>query len=281
DVAVAGRAVADVAHLVAELLENSTSFSPPDSAVVVSGAVTATGFVLAVSDQGIGMPVERIEEANQLLARPPLVGLALSRALGLHVVGSLAARHQITVELRPGAPLGLVALVTLPQSVLEPRATVAPQAPAFAPEVDQDGAPTPLGARRVVWRPDDEPPVEEWKREGMGRAEPDSPMEEPSSSPPPAEQVPLATRVPGQHLSHQPSAEAADADADDEADPLRPYRVHELLTRHAQGKRRGRSERDGAPNGAVMHDSETSAPDLPGSELDGPPLGGPSQEDTR
>src|SRR5204863_5157599 len=98
--AVSGRAVSDVAHLVAELLENATSFSPPDSAVVVSGAVTATGFVLAVSDQGIGMPLEQLAEANHLLANPPVVGLALSRALGLHVVGSLAARHHITVELR-------------------------------------------------------------------------------------------------------------------------------------------------------------------------------------
>ena len=65
---------------------------------------TATGFVLAISDQGIGMPPERIAEANELLAKPPVVGLALSRALGLHVVGSLAARHGIAVELRPGAP---------------------------------------------------------------------------------------------------------------------------------------------------------------------------------
>ncbi len=124
-----GRAVSDVAHLVAELLENATSFSPPDTAVVVSGAVTATGFVLAVSDQGIGMPVDRIAEANQLLAKPPIVGLALTRALGLHVVGSLAARHGITVELRAGAPLGTVALVGLPTSVLEPRAVPAPPPP--------------------------------------------------------------------------------------------------------------------------------------------------------
>ena len=78
DLAVSGRAVSDVAHLLAELLENATSFSPPDSAVVVSGAVGATGFVLAVSDQGIGMPPERVAEANHLLAKPPVVGLALS-----------------------------------------------------------------------------------------------------------------------------------------------------------------------------------------------------------
>ncbi len=177
DLAVSGRAVSDVAHLVAELLENATSFSPPDSAVVVSGAATASGFVLAVTDQGIGMPSDRIVEANTLLADPPMVGLALSRALGLHVVGSLAARHGITVELRPGSPVGLVALVTLPTSVLAstaappPAAPPAPPvAPVYAPEVDAEGEPTPLGARRVAWRPADEPPVEEWRREGLAGA---------------------------------------------------------------------------------------------------------------
>ena len=179
DLAVSGRAVSDVAHLLAELLENATSFSPPDSAVVVSGAVGATGFVLAVSDQGIGMPPERIAEANQLLAKPPVVGLALSRALGLHVVGSLAARHGIIVELRPGAPRGLVALVTLPTAVLEPRAVPAPpappQRPVYAPDPVGSGTDVPLGAQRVAWRPPDEPPVEQWRREGMGVPGPSGP----------------------------------------------------------------------------------------------------------
>jgi signal transduction histidine kinase len=306
DLSVSGRAVADVAHLLAELLENATSFSPPDSAVVVSGATTATGFVLAISDQGIGVPPERIREANDLLARPPVVGLALSRALGLHVVASLAARHGISVELRPGAPVGLVALVTLPETVLErARATVPPPPePLFAPDFGPDGAPAPLTTRRVAWRPPDEPPVEEWRREAepvgavvpdavtpeVGRLEdapvvpevvvpealvsevvvPEPTREAPAASeeqptvtepPPPAEShepgrpdpgsapgaadddfddAPLPTRVPGQHMSHQPLVDGDGPNLD--ADPLRPYRVHELLTRHDQGKRRGRSE---------------------------------------
>jgi hypothetical protein len=364
DLAVSGRAVSDVAHLLAELLENATSFSPPDSAVVVSGAVGATGFVLAVSDQGIGMPPERIAEANHLLAKPPVVGLALSRALGLHVVGSLAARHGILVELRPGAPRGLVALVTLPTAVLEPRAVPAPpapqQRPVYAPDPAGSGTDAPLGAQRVAWRPPDEPPVEQWRREGMGvpgtsgpgspdpfavppvdraapaaapaAAEPPpapiidvpppsaftTPIREPAptivpeppvppapafereatfaptvdpgfappfdtfgtdgttnrTSPPaddsppddPADftdHVPLPTRIPGQHLSHQPTA-GPDA-GDPDADPMRPYRVHELLTRHAQGKRRGQTEHDGtaAPDGAdgTGPGSDPAAPD--------------------
>ncbi|MFI5052972.1 MAG: nitrate- and nitrite sensing domain-containing protein, partial [Acidimicrobiia bacterium] len=277
DVAVAGRAVADVAHLIAELLENATSFSPPDSAVVLSGAATATGFVLAVSDQGIGMPAERIAEANQLLAKPPLVGLALSRALGLHVVASLAARHQITVELRPGAPLGLVALVTLPHSVLEqhaassppaPPVPTAPQPPVYAPQIDEEGAAAPLGARRVAWRPADEPPVEEWRREGLGDADrepaPVPPVVDDADGPIGSEQIPLATRVPGQHLSHQPNAEPLDDG--DEADPLRPYRVHELLTRHAQGKRRGRAEQDVEQDVVATDETIGSSVDGPGRE---------------
>ena len=86
------------------------------------------------------------------------------------------------------------------------------------------------------------------------------------------DQVPLATRVPGQHMSHQPNTgpEAADP----EADPLRPYRVHELLTRHAQGKRRGRSQQDGVEPGGSA-----------GSPMDGPTNpwsgNGPGREDGR
>jgi signal transduction histidine kinase len=310
ELAVSGRAVADLAHLLAELLENATSFSPPDSAVVVSGATTASGFVLAISDQGIGMPPEKLAEANQLLANPPVVGLALSRALGLHVVGSLAARHHITVELRAGAPVGLVALVALPSSILE-RESPAGVEPTFAPDLDADGNPLPLGVRRVAWRPPDEPPVEEWRAEAEPSPfvapvapqpvapqfvapefaapepvapdrvppepaeaepvipevvmpqpviteelidEPRSPFAEILDDVPPADadevvepppDAPLPTRVPGNHMSHQP---ADDGDgAGGEADPLRPYRVHELLTRHDLGKRRGRAESSGEP----------------------------------
>ena len=296
ELAVSGRAVADLAHLVAELLENATSFSPPDAPVVVSGANTASGFVLAVSDRGIGMPPEKIAEANQLLAKPPVVGLALSRALGLHVVASLAARHHITVELRPGAPVGLVALVTLPSTILEREAIPAAAPPVLAPHAEPDGVSGKLSARRVAWRPPDEPPVEEWRAEGLADPEPahaptvtfpvvdiaptpepepivvesvsraeDPPVEVPSAEEPRAENPfveeppidspteeppieepmadsPLPTRVPGHHLSHQPSV-AGDEQVS-EADPLRPYRVHELLTRHDLGKRRGRAEHD-------------------------------------
>ncbi|MFN8025198.1 MAG: nitrate- and nitrite sensing domain-containing protein [Acidimicrobiia bacterium] len=190
-ISVSGRAVADVSHLLAELLENATSFSSPESAVVVSGAITRSGFVLAITDQGIGMAPERIAESNQLLRHPPVVGLALSRALGLHVVGALAKRHGIAVEIRKGSPIGTVALVALPKAILEARGrstTADHTVPTYSPDVDGEGAPAPLGARRagpattagaptpaaaaatatadaVTWHPADEPPVEQWARE--------------------------------------------------------------------------------------------------------------------
>jgi signal transduction histidine kinase len=312
ELAVQGRAVADLAHLLAELLENATAFSPPDAPVVVSGASTERGFVLAVADRGIGMPPDRMAQANQLLARPPLVGLALSRALGLHVVGALAARHRIHVELRAGAPVGTVALVMLPNAVLErPQPAAAPEhsagAPAPAPRLAHESvteravtvppvpeapAARPAAARptrvepeperaapRVEWRPTDEPPIEQWRREHH-EAEPTTtapagasgernthagPSEQTrenlrAAAPPtveaedPAEPVEYAlpTRMPGSHLRHEPASAPVATDpipefgrrADgpgDGADPMRPYRVHELLSRHAMGKRRGRA----------------------------------------
>ncbi|HEX9467386.1 MAG TPA: nitrate- and nitrite sensing domain-containing protein [Acidimicrobiia bacterium] len=262
---ITGRAVADVAHMLAELLENATSCSPPDRPVVVSGAATAQGFVLAVSDQGIGMPMERIVEANRLLAHPPVVGLALSRALGLHVVGLLAARHGITVELRPGTPNGLVALVLIPDTVLEHIDPSVPAEPRHRPGLDTEGGPGPLGARSMpAARPSDEPPVEEWRREGLGEPVPEVPAshdvaqpEDPVQELPVREthaptEMPLPLRVPGNHLRHRPTVEGADvvvaaespevADVPGAADPLRPYRVQEFLTRHAEGKKRGRAE---------------------------------------
>jgi signal transduction histidine kinase len=215
EAAVAGRVVSDLAHLLAELLENATAFSAPDTPVVVSGAPTSDGYALAIADQGIGVPKDRLGAANELLAHPPVVGLALSRALGLHVVGLLAARHSITVELRPGAPLGTVALVALPHSVLEARVR------ADQPRAATAAAPPP---RPVDTRPPDEPPVEEWRAEepdatGVGL---------------------LPARVPGHNLSHEPHAGGDSGEPD--ADPLRPYHVHELLTRHTIGKRRGQAE---------------------------------------
>jgi len=117
-VGVQGLVAADLAHLVAELLDNATQFSPPTSRVEVHGRMTEGSCVLEVRDTGIGMNPDQLAEANRTLHAPPVNGLALSRSLGFIVVGRLAERHGVTVTLERGESGGVVARVVVPASVL-------------------------------------------------------------------------------------------------------------------------------------------------------------------
>jgi signal transduction histidine kinase len=118
DLGVAGQAVSDIVHLLAELIENATAFSQPETKVTVAGEPTADGYVLEIEDRGLGMNDEELTVANQRLERPPSIDLGLSRRLGLYVVAKLAARHGIKVRLRHSWCGGLTALVKLPQALL-------------------------------------------------------------------------------------------------------------------------------------------------------------------
>lgn len=116
---VTSKAAADIAHLLSELMENATQFSPPDTRVEVVGhRHQAPGYTVSITDQGIGMSPDQLVEANQMLARPPLLGLSLARTLGFIVVGRLAARHGITVRLVASPAGGVTAIVNLPTAVL-------------------------------------------------------------------------------------------------------------------------------------------------------------------
>ncbi|MGW0594548.1 sensor histidine kinase [Streptosporangium sp. NPDC002607] len=118
-ISVAGSAANDIVHLVAELVENAIQFSPRASRVVVSSsAIEGGGALLAVSDPGIGMTHEELVEANRRLAEPPVVDVSVSRRMGLFVVGRLALRHGIRVQLRPQEGGGLVAMVLLPPELV-------------------------------------------------------------------------------------------------------------------------------------------------------------------
>jgi hypothetical protein len=115
-----GRAVADVAHLLAELVENALTFSPPDTRVTVRNHLTRghdRACLITIEDRGIGMPATDIAAANALLAEPTDVGLALSQQLGFHVVGRLGARHGIAVTLAPTPGGGVTAVVRIPSSL--------------------------------------------------------------------------------------------------------------------------------------------------------------------
>ncbi|GIM97010.1 histidine kinase [Paractinoplanes toevensis] len=112
--AVLGRAVGDVIHLLAELLENATSYSPPHTRVQVSGQVLPNGYAIEIEDRGLGMTHDAIDEANRRLVEPPDFDPADSARLGLFVVAQLANRHGIRVSLRQSAYAGVTAIVLVP-----------------------------------------------------------------------------------------------------------------------------------------------------------------------
>jgi signal transduction histidine kinase len=118
DAEVAGQAVSDVVHLLAELIENAAVFSPPGTRVQVTGEPTPHGYLLEIEDQGIGMTEEELAKANEQLANPPAIDLARAQRLGFYVVGRLAARDGIKVRLRSSWYGGLAALVLLPLSLV-------------------------------------------------------------------------------------------------------------------------------------------------------------------
>jgi signal transduction histidine kinase len=119
-VSVIGQAVSDVVHLLAELVENATIFSPKDTQVHVGMQELSSGGVLIeVVDKGIGVSEARLTDMNWRLDNPPTIDVSVSRHMGLFAVARLAERHRVRVRLRPAPPQGLSALVWLPDSVIE------------------------------------------------------------------------------------------------------------------------------------------------------------------
>ncbi|WP_328373556.1 nitrate- and nitrite sensing domain-containing protein (plasmid) [Streptomyces sp. NBC_00445] len=145
--ALAGRAVGDVTHLLAELIENGTSFSPPHTQVTVIAKRVAKGLALEVEDQGLGLTPDQRNDANELLANPPrnMAALGEDPRLGHFVVARLAKRHGIKVKLRESDYGGTLALVVLPAELLE----VVP-----SPVLDQLQAAAVSTGRAVVSQPE-------------------------------------------------------------------------------------------------------------------------------
>ncbi|MYU25587.1 nitrate- and nitrite sensing domain-containing protein [Streptomyces sp. SID8352] len=116
--AVTGPAVADLTHLVAELLENATVFSPPHTAVQVLGERVANGFTLEIHDRGLGMAADALLDANLRLAETPDFELSDTDRLGLFVVSRLAQRQNVRVSLQPSPYGGTTAVVFVPDALL-------------------------------------------------------------------------------------------------------------------------------------------------------------------
>ncbi|MFD9870774.1 nitrate- and nitrite sensing domain-containing protein [Streptomyces niveus] len=152
-----GQAVTDLVHLLAELLENATTFSSPQTKVRVTATRLPDGRVMIeIHDKGIGLTAEDFADINHKLANPPTVDAAVSQRMGLFVVGRLADRHGVRVQLRPsGEQAGTTSLVMLPDAIthggggeqLPPDdftvSQIIPeqQAPAFEPESQAHPAP--------------------------------------------------------------------------------------------------------------------------------------------
>ncbi|WP_431680662.1 sensor histidine kinase [Kitasatospora sp. KL5] len=129
DADVVGAAVTDLVHLLAELLENATTFSSPQTRVLVNATRLPDGRVLVeIHDKGIGLTADDFAEINEKLAEPPTVDATISRRMGLFVVGRLSQRHDIRVQLRPsGESAGTTSLVMLPQGLTQLNAAPEPE----------------------------------------------------------------------------------------------------------------------------------------------------------
>ncbi|MFI5775514.1 nitrate- and nitrite sensing domain-containing protein [Nocardia sp. NPDC051570] len=133
---VVGIVVADLIHLLAELVDNATTFSPPQSRVEVTGNIVGKGVVVEISDQGMGMPVADLERANEMLRNPPDFGVATLSAdsrLGLFVVAQLGVRHGITVRLAESDYGGVRAIVLIPSALITTDAPMADHLPDRTP----------------------------------------------------------------------------------------------------------------------------------------------------
>ena len=149
DLEVAGHVAVDVIHLLAELIENATAFSPPNTKVQIAGQAVPHGYVIEVEDRGLGMSDEELILANERLANPPEIDFALSRVLGLYVVGRLSQRYGIKVQLRHSWYGGVTALTLLPNSLL------------VWPKVPQMVAAEPVAAAGAAPGPAELPPPPE------------------------------------------------------------------------------------------------------------------------
>jgi hypothetical protein len=259
DLEVAGHVAVVVIHLLAELIENATAFSPPNTKVQIAGQTVPHGYVVEIEDRGLGMSDEELIQANERLANPPEIDFALSRVLGLYVVGRLGQRHGIKVQLRHSWYGGVTALTLLPHSLLvwpkvpqvvaaEPTAAARamegraqlpppqrPAEPAAAPAPAGDHTPI-FEAARSDWfvAEPPEPPPRRLHRgpapdgDGVGRGG-ERPVARPAGPPPPPPVVPsqdTAYRPSRMPPPTSPATPPPGRPAPEEPAPYRPEPVH-------------------------------------------------------
>ncbi|WP_328465029.1 nitrate- and nitrite sensing domain-containing protein [Actinoplanes sp. NBC_00393] len=196
DILIGAAAVNDVVRLIAELLDNATRFSPPNTVVVAHGGRTGDHVVVQVEDHGLGVSAEQREQINRRLAEPSEVDVTAFRLMGFAVIARLAARHGIGVELRPGYDGGTVAEISLPADIVVMPGV--PAAPVRAASWTRPGPPPPasISTPRI---PESRPPI----RSAPAPAEPAfRPPRQPTAPPseldlrPTPDRPPLPSRSP-------------------------------------------------------------------------------------
>jgi signal transduction histidine kinase len=254
---IVGSAAADLAHLLAELVENALVFSPPDQTVDIRGRSRPDGYTLAVLDSGLGMPAADVAAANRRLAGAESFTIAPSRYLGHYVAGNLAARHDIEVHVDNAPGNGITATIDLPATMLT-GADVALANPVTPPHgmraLPAAGMPAPIGPSgpvgRLPWdQPDDEwQPGEwqpgSWEPDDWRTGEPQAPAAAPAPAPPPPDPAPFVppvlvpptlaetSRTPSGLVKRSPRTAAAAAGADPLSGDL-PGDLLDTLSRHA------------------------------------------------
>ncbi|MEU3456561.1 nitrate- and nitrite sensing domain-containing protein [Micromonospora sp. NPDC006766] len=269
-VGLAGRAAGDVIHLLAELVENALSFSPPNTEVEVRGQEVARGFAIEVEDRGLGMSEEELAEANDRIASPTEFNLANAKQLGLFVVSHLAQRHDISVKLKASPYGGTTAVVLIPSELVTKHDAPVGTSPevgglsAGRPSVGRGGGLPATEERQgsVVLTeplPGHQPTMElpaVGSREPQRRAadDPATGMPEPTGAAtqvrqraqPNADRTPqgLPVRVRQASLAPQLRADADPAsEASEETATARsPEQIRKLMSRYQTGTRRGRDD---------------------------------------
>jgi signal transduction histidine kinase len=142
----AGAAVSDVVHLIAELIENATTFSSPSTLVWVRSHSLGVGgeMMIEVEDHGIGMAPAEMAAANEKLEAATGMDVSMSRLMGLFVVGRLAQRHGIRVQLRPSAYGGVTAFIRLPAELVTSTVTEVERATPVVEPVGSDTETSPI-----------------------------------------------------------------------------------------------------------------------------------------
>ncbi len=173
----AGPAVGDVIHMIAELAENATIYSPPQTPVSITGSVVGQGFAVEIEDRGLGMSTAHRDEINAQLENPPAFDLSGSDQLGLFVAGQLAKRQNIRISLRSSAYGGTTAIVLIPRSLVVPEGAATKDAASLPAGTSPQGrtARHAISSGRELTGPDD------------GRPGPDE-----SQPLPPAPPIPVA-----------------------------------------------------------------------------------------